>query len=859
MKKLRLLLALLALVGVNLTANAQTDAEYAAANAEIQANGVYKIYTFSDGSSIGETKYYLKSDGYLTEDASAAGQFTFDFQRIFGGFKLGGYRINQFTNGGASDNTFSGDALKKIVTTGQNRKDWEAQVFFKGDDGYAVRSTNATSTSWGASAFWTVVEDNDDDGLPNATYTVNAVPYVWQLEKVTDGDFSDVTSKWIVNYEPNSSDKEAGWTVTPGSSLGAWDGHNFSNEVAEFYRRSDGGISQTIQSLPAGYYTFTAIASARENSGGTISVNGISKGILSLDINSTSEANTQFKNGNGVNTIDFSLDQTSDVTIALTAGNAGDAWTVYRAFYLSCNNGPAALRKALAAAKETANAALDNESYSKVTGYERTQLSASVDKSIDESGKTPSILNTEYNALIDEVNEKTTAFTEAVTYYDLYDSELALANVISNTIPDEDLTPATVGAKAAFQALKVAEYNYVKEAYPYSATSKIGEFSTWTRTGTVNGNTKNEFEALTSQHWSGTEMTYYEQPATGWNNSAWTANYTKTTILPAGNYVVKVAARAATGTATTAKITCSATTTDGPIPNLGDTGKGITTDGVASFDEGTFANEGKGRGWVWNYLPFTLEDETEVTMTVVAEATGVRQWFSVADGELLSMTNIATPVTYVDAEENTIEDVDVANVTISRTIKADYNTVVLPFDLTASQVAAAFGTGTEVYAFSEDSANPMDATINFNKVVAGTISANVPVLVKATQGSSEQVFNGVQVVAAQSAIVEGKNFDFVGTYAPITVAEGDYFIGNGALYKSAGATSMKAFRAYINAKTTATGAKVNLFIDGIATSIREINGATANESGDVFNIVGQRVKKAQKGLYIINGKKVLVK
>ena len=109
---------------------------------------------------------------------------------------------------------------------------------------------------------------------------------------------------------------------------------------------------------------------------------------------------------------------------------------------------------------------------------------------------------------------------------------------------------------------------------------------------------------------------------------------------------------------------------------------------MASFDEGEFCNNGNGRGWVWNYLPFTLDAETEVTMTVVAEAKGQYQWFSVCDGELLSMTNIATAVAYDEAVENTIEDVDVANVTMTRTVKEGFNTVVLPFDLTASQVAS---------------------------------------------------------------------------------------------------------------------------------------------------------------------------
>ena len=312
-----------------------------------------------------------------------------------------------------------------------------------------------------------------------------------------------------------------------------------------------------------------------------------------------------------------------------------------------------------------------------------------------------------------------------------------------------------------------------------------------------------------------------------------------------------------------AKITCSAATLEGPIFNFGDTGKGITTAGVASFDEGTFAinpnNGGEGCGWVWNYLPFTLDAETEVTMTVVAEATGTHQWFSVCDGELLSKTNIATAVAYDETATNTIENVEVANVTMTRTIKEGFNTVVLPFDLTAGQVQTVFGTGTEVYAFSENSSNPDDVTINFNKVIEGTISANVPVLVKAAAASTEQVFEGVQVVAPTADVkAEGTNFDFVGTYAPMTVPEDDYFIGNDALYKSAGKTNINAFRAYLKAKTPAS--EVKLYIGGdLVTSVNEELRIKNEElyEGAIYNLAGQRMQKMQKGINIVNGKKIL--
>ena len=665
----------------------------------------------------------------------------------------------------------------------------------------------------------------------------------------------DITTFTITNASPYANGN--GWTATNGNRLNQWASnpvtYDSANQCAEMWNNIGASMLYTITNLPAGNYRLTAIAAARANSGSVLKVGDKTVELVSLSdgVNDRSAAKTWFDNGNGVNELFFSLDATAtELTIGLVAGTLGDAWTLWRSFKLETFDESIAagyLAPGYVELQTEAQNALDNEAYANVTGEERANLETA-------KAATP-VSVADYEAAVEALNNAISAFTAAKTNYDIYAKERALADAISTDITVDAPTSAE-NALTQFRALKVAEYNYVLTAYPYSATSKIGEFSTWDRTGTVNGNTKNEFEALTSQHWSGTEMTYYEQPAGGWGANSWTANYTKTTTLPAGNYIIKVAARAASGTATNAKITCSAAALDGPIFNFGDTGKGITTSGVASFDEGEFCNNGNGRGWVWNYLPFTLDAETEVTMTVVAEANGTHQWFSVCDGELLSVNNIATAVAYDEATDNAIEDVDVANVTMTRTIKVGYNTVVLPFDLTSSQVQATFGTGTEVYAFSENSSNPDDVTINFNRVTEGTITANVPVLVKATAASTSQVFEGVQVVAPTTDVqVSGTNVSFKGVYAPITVAEGDYFIGNDALYESEGTTNLKAFRAYIDAQNTA-GIKV--FIGGteIETGIDNIEQSSLNEHS-IYNVAGQHLSKMQKGINIVNGKKIL--
>ncbi len=229
--------------------------------------------------------------------------------------------------------------------------------------------------------------------------------------------------------------------------------------------------------------------------------------------------------------------------------------------------------------------------------------------------------------------------------------------------------------------------------------------------------------------------------------------------------------------------------------------------------------------------------------------------FTIADLSLM----LAGPAELDEAANNSaVEAEENATVKVKRTIKQGYNTVVLPFDVTAEQVAAAFGEGAEVYTFS-DKAEGEDVVISFQKAEA--ISANVPVLVKATVASTEQTFEGVNLVApAAEPKAEGTAIDFVGTYAPVTVTAGDYFVNSGTLYKSSGATNLKAFRAYLTLKAGTDPNAVKLRIGSdTTTAIDAINAGAQTVDGAVYNLSGQRVSQPTKGIYIINGKKVMMK
>lgn len=226
---------------------------------------------------------------------------------------------------------------------------------------------------------------------------------------------------------------------------------------------------------------------------------------------------------------------------------------------------------------------------------------------------------------------------------------------------------------------------------------------------------------------------------------------------------------------------------------------------------------------------------------------------------------------------------------INRTFADDatgtWYSFVAPFEITIDELEENFapakykGNVVQVaeYAGDVDDGNG-NVTVTFNTMDTGTIPANTPVLIYFKKKSAK--YDNIDVLEFNSpkhtyivdeAKVEGTYFDFVGVYdfadydvaddedfVPFTIPAGDYFIGNGALYKSAGATTINPFRAYLRAKDAP--ASVKLFIDDVETSIEEIQGLELKaQNSEIYNLAGQKMSKLQKGVNIVNGKKVLVK
>lgn len=227
---------------------------------------------------------------------------------------------------------------------------------------------------------------------------------------------------------------------------------------------------------------------------------------------------------------------------------------------------------------------------------------------------------------------------------------------------------------------------------------------------------------------------------------------------------------------------------------------------------------------------------------------------------------VAKDYTLDENSVNTIEAYENANVTLKRTFYKDgeWNTLCLPFAVADAKTAFDGAELREV-----DTQNSHDNTIVFKE--ATTIEAGKPYLIKWAKTPNEvcdfvNTFEGVTLVATATPVKVNDAITFTGFYNKATADKlGASVAAIGAGNKLFKVTSgeMKGFRAafVLNPATPAAGIKV--VIDGTTTGIEDlvVDGVKAN--GRVYNLNGQYVGNSlnglQPGIYIQNGKKVVVK
>ena len=381
-----------------------------------------------------------------------------------------------------------------------------------------------------------------------------------------------------------------------------------------------------------------------------------------------------------------------------------------------------------------------------------------------------------------------------------------------------------------------------------SDNNPLNSYSGFTEEVTLGDWTTSNYTTNTSQHWGGTSTSSYHEQSSGWSNSSWTMSMTQDITLSPGNYVLKLAGRAAS-----AKVDARMTVDDKSvlIATNDDYGYGIDTDGNINWSsDGTYANDNAGRGWEWRYLPFEVKEEGTHTITLSASvADGYHHWVSFSDIQLLRETSVtASTVAPIDPD----------------------------------------GDGTDTYwgTFYSSSATTVPAGVTV--YVVQSVDDYKAILTQVAQ-EGETIPGGegylISTAAAQDALsfanststpvtVEGNmlhgssvktTFEGEGTYYVLSSKTTAGVTNYGFYYQyGTGGTSVtnNAHKAFLLVPSSSSAKGLSLTFDSGSTAISDLTPSTSTLSSDfndTYNIQGIRVNADYKGIVIKNGKKYIQK
>ena len=165
------------------------------------------------------------------------------------------------------------------------------------------------------------------------------------------------------------------------------------------------------------------------------------------------------------------------------------------------------------------------------------------------------------------------------------------------------------------------------------------------------------------------------------------------------------------------------------------------------------------------------------------------------------------------------------------------------------------GTGLKVY-----SAKVTGTAAELTEIENAIVTAEKGIILSGTAG---QTYN-VPVTAANATSISGS--ELVGVKAETAVAYSanskyNYILQNGVFKKATGA-KLKAGKAYLSTTfdVTASGApELKIVFDGGTTGINAVQGSEFKVNGQFYDLQGRKVATPTKGLYIVNGRKVIVK
>ena len=230
----------------------------------------------------------------------------------------------------------------------------------------------------------------------------------------------------------------------------------------------------------------------------------------------------------------------------------------------------------------------------------------------------------------------------------------------------------------------------------------------------------------------------------------------------------------------------------------------------------------------------------------------------------------------IDNNENNAEVIDnipggsVSIMLLGRTLYQDdaWNTLCLPYAINNFSGTPLEEATVKTLTSSDYNSETGALTLTFSDNLTA-IEAGKPYIVKWSSGSDivNPLFENVTVNSTPNN-VSTTCVNFIGTTSPVTLPGGvktNLYLGsNNKLYYPSTNRTIGACRAYFQLNLSG-GSSVKEFVlnfgeEDDADGIGEIQNSKfkiQNENDAIYNLVGQRLQKMQKGINIVNGKKIL--
>ena len=208
-------------------------------------------------------------------------------------------------------------------------------------------------------------------------------------------------------------------------------------------------------------------------------------------------------------------------------------------------------------------------------------------------------------------------------------------------------------------------------------------------------------------------------------------------------------------------------------------------------------------------------------------------------------------------------------------------TIMLPFDVSYAKLNEVFGEGTQVWGYS----GVYDNTLCFDEPVTAAeegMNADTPYLIKPGVGKGEYEFNGEDVVytpfnaSPSLAVAGGKKgaeqytSTYQGTYRNQQIPTYAYYLKNNLFYYMPGENTTLGWKAYGGIVYVGDGSNVepgtNISVfdlavghSGDASVIESYQMETKASDQLLYNLAGQQVRQPKRGIYVRNGKKIIIK